>query len=136
MSAKQFLLSTLAGFVTLFFLGFLFYAVLLMDFFGSHTSAGAMREAPIFWALIVSELTLAALGTIIFGRWASISTAMGGLKAGILIGLLLGIAFNFGMYATSTMMDMTAGLVDIVVTAIRVGASGAVIGLVLGKVSP
>jgi hypothetical protein len=135
MSAKQFLLATLAGFLTLFFLGFLFYAVLLMGFFESH-SGGAMREAPVFWALIVSELTLAALGTLIFGRWAAISTAVGGLKAGILIGLLLGIALNFGLYATTTLMDMTGSLVDLLVTTVRLGCAGAVIGLVLGKVKP
>jgi hypothetical protein len=33
---------------------------------------------------------LAALVTLIFGRWASISTPLGGLKAGAIIGLVLG----------------------------------------------
>ena len=43
---------------------------------------GLTKETPIWWALIIGELLLAALVTLIFGRWASISTPLGGLKAG------------------------------------------------------
>jgi len=134
MSAKSFVLATVAGGVTLFVLGGLLYGLLLADFFESHSAANTMRETPIWWALIIGELLLAALVTLIFGRWASISTPLGGLKAGAIIGLLLAAAINFTMFAVSTVfVDPTAGVVDAVVSAIRLGIGGAVIGLVLGK---
>ena len=134
MSAKSFVLATVAGGVTLFVLGGLLYGLLLHDFFESHSAANTMRETPIWWALIIGELLLAALVTLIFGRWASISTPLGGLKAGAIIGLLLAAAINFTMFAVSTVfVDPTAGVVDAVVSAIRLGIGGAVIGLVLGK---
>lgn len=134
MSAKSFVLATVAGGVTLFVLGGLLYGLLLADFFESHSAPNTMRETPIWWALIIGELLLAALVTLIFGRWASISTPLGGLKAGAIIGLLLAAAINFTMFAVSTVfVDPTAGVVDAVVSAIRLGIGGAVIGLVLGK---
>ena len=134
MSAKSCVLATVAGGVTLFVLGGLLYGLLLADFFESRSAPNTMRETPIWWALIIGELLLAALVTLIFGRWASISTPLGGLKAGAIIGLLLAAAINFTMFAVSTVfVDPTAGVVDAVVSAIRLGIGGAVIGLVLGK---
>lgn len=134
MSAKSFALATVAGGVTLFVLGGLLYGLLLADFFESRSAANTMRETPIWWALTIGELLLAALVTLIFGRWASISTPLGGLKAGAIIGLLLAAAINFTMFAVSTVfVDPTAGVVGAVVSAIRLGIGGAVIGLVLGK---
>jgi len=138
MSAKRFLLATLAGGLTLFFLGYLFYVVLLESFFASHsgTATGAVRELPIFWAIILGELALAALVTLIYGRWATISTAMGGLQAGAMIGLLLGLNYGLVIFGTTYTTDLTAVIVDVVVTAIRVGIAGAVIGAILNKIAP
>ena len=133
MSAKSFLLATVAGGVTLFLVGGLLYGMLLADFFDSHSAANVMRETPIWGALILGELVLAALVTLIFGRWATISTPMGGLKAGAIIGLLMAVAINLTMYAVSNIVGPTAGVVDVVVSAVRLGVAGAVIGLVLGK---
>lgn len=133
MSVKNFVLATVAGGVTLFVLGGVLYGLLLFDFFESHSAPNIMRETPIWWALITGELLLAALVTLIFGRWASISTPLSGLKAGAIIGLLLAAAVNLTMYATSSIVDPTAGVADVVVSVIRLGIAGAVIGLVLGK---
>jgi hypothetical protein len=135
MSAKRFLAAALAGGITLFLLGYLFYVVLLEGFFASHsgTATGAVREAPLIWAIFVGELALAALVTIIFGRWATISTAVGGLKAGAVIGLLLGINYGLVMFGTTNTTDLIAAAVDVVVTAVRVGICGAVIGAILGR---
>jgi hypothetical protein len=138
MSAKQFSLATLAGGITLFILGYLFYVVVLAGFFAAHagTATGAVREPPIIWGIFVAELALAALMTIIYGRWATISTAVGGLKAGAVIGLLYALNFGLVMFATTNTTDLTAVAVDLVVSAVRLGIAGAVIGLILGKVAP
>ena len=76
MNAKQFSLSTLLGGVILFLLGFLFYIVIFGNFFEANqgTATGVPKEAPDMWAIALGNLALAGLLTLVFGRWASIST--------------------------------------------------------------
>ena len=135
MDAKKFIMAALAGGVTLFVLGGIFYAILLADFFNSAAgdSVGTYRQEPIFWAILVGELCAAALVTLIFGRWASISTFAGGAKAGAIFGVLLSLSFGLTMYGTTTLMSMAAVLVDPIVNLIRYVVAGGVIGWVLGR---
>ncbi len=134
MDAKKFIMGTLAGGVTLFLLGFVFYAVLFADFFANAagSSAGAFREEPILWSIFVGEATMAGLVTLIFGRWAGIGNFMEGAKSGALIGLFVGVAINFIFYGTTTLSTITSALTDSVITIVRIGIAGGVIGLVLG----
>jgi len=46
------------------------------------------------------------LVTIIFQRWAGISTFKTGLKAGAVIGLLLGLATGLWLFSTTTLYDV------------------------------
>ena len=68
MASKQ-LMATLAGGVAIFFLGFLLYGVLLMDFFLANTGSatGVMKEVPTWWALVVGQVLTAALLVMIMG---------------------------------------------------------------------
>jgi len=135
MDAKKAIMASLAGAVTLFLLGFIFYGVLLMDFFNNAagSSANVYRQEPILWSIFLGELSTAALVTIIFGRWASIKTFMGGLKGGAIIGLLMGLGINLVFYGTTTLGTLASTLVDPVISVIRLGIAGGVIGWVLGK---
>ncbi len=135
MDTKKLTLGSLAGAVTLFLLGFVFYAVLLESFFNeaAGASASVYKAEPTLWAIFVGELLMAVLVATIFLRWATISTFMGGLKGGAIIGTLLGLGFAFTMFGTTTMMSLPAILVEGVVSAIRFGIAGGVIGWVLGR---
>ena len=53
--------------------------------------------------------------------------------AGAIIGLLMAVAINLTMYAVSNIVDPTAGVVEVVVSAVRLGVAGAVIGIILGQ---
>ena len=137
MTAKNRILATLVGFVVLFFLGYLFYGMLLMDFYESNsgTATGTMRDEAdlIWWALILGNLLQAYFLVYIFGNWANITTFGGGAKAGFILGLIMGFAMNLTMYATSNMMNLTAALVDPFVAAIMMSMTGGVIGVMLGR---
>jgi hypothetical protein len=137
MDAKKRILATLAGFVVFFLMGWIIYGMLLMDFMGANTGSatGVMRSDTemVWWALIAGNLLQAYLLVYIFGKWANITTFGGGLQAGATIGLIFGLGFDLSMYGTTNIMNLTATLVDPIATAVIMGISGGVIGVVLGK---
>lgn len=137
MDAKKRIMATLAGFVVYFMLGFLFYGVLLMDFYASHagTATGVMRtdSEMVWWSLIAGNVVHAYLLVYIFGNWANITTFGGGLKAGALIGFIMSLGLGLNMYGTTNISDLTSTLVDPIIMTIMMGATGGVIGWVLGR---
>jgi hypothetical protein len=137
MDAKKRIMATLAGFVVFFFMGFLLYGMLLMDFFMTNagTATGVYREDAemVWWALALGNLLQAYLLVYIFGKWANITTFGSGLQAGAMIGLILGLGYDLTMYGTSNISNLTATLVDPLVVALMMGVTGGVIGVVLGR---
>ena len=137
MSASKRITATLAGFVVFFILGFLFYGVLLVDFFNANggSASGVMRADTemVWWALVLGNLFQAYLLVYVFGNWAQISSFGGGFKAGAVIGLIFGYGFDLTMYGTSNIMNLTGTLVDPLVLGVMMGATGGVIGMILGK---
>lgn len=135
MSTQKFVLATLAGGVTLFALGGIFYGMLLMDFFlaNSGSATGAMKEVPDWFHLVLGELVYAALLTTVLGKWARVSGAGQGFSVGATFGLLLGVALGLTFLGTMNITTPTAVMVDVVVGAIRAGAAGAVIGAIVAR---
>lgn len=137
MDAKKRIMATLAGFVVFFFMGFLLYGMLLMDFFMANagSATGVYREDAemVWWALAVGNLLQSYLLVYIFSKWANITTFASGLQSGAVIGLILGLGYDLTMYGTSNISNLTATLVDPLVVAVMMGVTGGVIGLVLGK---
>lgn len=135
MDIKKLTLAAVAGGITMFILGGLFYEVLLKGFFmdAAGQAAGAYRAEPIIWAIILGELSFATLVAYIFQRWATIKTFMGGLKGGAVIGLLIGLGINLVFYGTTTLMEGAAVIVDPLITVIRLALAGGVIGWLLGR---
>ena len=137
MDAKKRIMATLAGFVVFFFMGFLLYGMLLMDFFMANagSATGVYREDAemVWWALALGNLLQSYLLVYIFSKWANITTFSSGLQAGAMIGLILGLGYDLTMYGTSNISNLTATLVDPLVVAVTMGATGGVIGMVLGR---
>ena len=132
MDAKKFLTGAVAGGVTMFFLGFLIYSVLLDSFMRANGAAAAMKVEPDFPYLVLSQLAWGAVVTLILGHWAGVSTLAGGLRAGAILGALLGLAIDFELFATMNTMNLQATLVDIVVQVVRFSITGGVVGYVIG----
>ncbi|MBX2892789.1 MAG: hypothetical protein KF734_17805 [Saprospiraceae bacterium] len=130
------LLAALAGGVTCFLLGWLFYGFLLMDFFASNqgSATGVMKdEASMGWIpLILGNLATGLLFAMIYSRWANISTFRTGAIGGSWVGLLMALGYNLSMLGTSNIMNATAALVDSALWAVIGALVGGVVGWTLG----
>ena len=130
---KKPLLATLAGAVAFLVLGFLLYGVLLAGFYEANqgSATGVVREIPVWWALAISQLGLAAMVTYVFLH-AGVSSASDGLKIGAAFGLLFGLAMAFDLHAVTNWSNATVAFVEPFVTAVRMALAGSLIGWVLG----
>ena len=130
---KKSLVAIVAGGFAYFLLGGLFYGVLLGDFYASNqgSATGVMRELPVMWALVVSQLGLAALVTYVFIHMG-VDSALSGLKAGAIFGFLFGFAISLDLYSVTNWSNVTVALIEPLVTGARIALGGAVIGQILG----
>jgi len=130
---KKMLIGTIAGGVTFFLLGGLIYAVILADFYEANlgSATGVMRELPIIWAMVVSQLGMGAVVTWVFLH-ADVATALDGLKAGAIFGLLLGIAISFDLYSVTNWSNSTVAFFEPIVWVVRTALAGGAIGWTLG----
>jgi hypothetical protein len=134
MDTKKFLLGSLIGGAVLFLLGYLFYAVIFTSFFETHSGGtNYMKDPPDMLFIALGNLAYGALLTYIFLKWASIKTAATGLQAGAVIGFLVGASWDFLMYGTSNLMDITGTVVDVIVFTIMSAIAGNVVGWFLGR---
>ena len=137
MSTRQFALATVAGWITLFLLGFVIYGLLLASFFAANggSATGTERDPPLFWSIALGELGLAAALAIALGKWAKVAGASNGFLVGATIGFLMAVWYDFTIYGTSNMLNLTATVADVAVATIRTGLGGAVVGAVLARTS-
>ena len=136
MKTSKLLIASLAGGVTFFILGWLVYGMLLTDFMSKQNYATVMRaEADtIWWAAILSNLVMGFLLAWVLGKWGGIRTLMGGLIGGAILGALIAGTVDFGMYAWTNLMDITAIILDIVAYTVMGALTGGVVGWVLGTI--
>ena len=127
MNTKNLLLAGIVGAIVNFFLGWLFYGIIFTDSF-SQPDPGAQPMVMIFLGCLTGSLFIA----YIFTKWAQISTAGTGFKAGAIIGLFMGLQFNFFNLMDASNSIQTAAL-DVVITIVLVAIVGGVIGATLGK---
>ena len=134
METSKFIKGTIAGGVTYFFLGFLIYAILLESFFlnNAGSAIGVAKTEMEWWPLVLGNLSLAALFSYIFLKWANISSFGTGLKAAGMLGFMIALSFDMIMYDTSNIMNLTAAFVDVIAFTIMSAIGGGVIGAVLG----
>ncbi len=122
------LVAGVAGGLTLFLTGFIFYGLLLADFFYT-----AVTKDPLSFPFIVlGEVLFGYLLAWIFGH-AGTATLADGARNGAIIGFLIALAYGLIQYGATTIADLSYYLVDAVVWAVRFGAAGAVVGWYLGR---
>jgi hypothetical protein len=136
MDSKKFLIGTLAGGITLFLLGYLFYGMALADFFvkNSITPAGTMKSmnAIIWWALILGNLATGALLTYIFLKLGNISSFGGGVSTGAVIGFLMIAGVDLVRYSTENWLGRKGAAADVLVFTVMSAIAGGVIGMLVG----
>jgi len=136
MDSKKFLIGTLAGGITLFLLGYLFYGLALEDFFTKHSisPAGAMKSMNniIWWALILGNLATGALLTYVFLKLGNILSFGSGFSTGAVIGFLMVLGTDLVRYSTENWLGRKGAAADVLVFTVLMAVSGGVIGMVLG----
>ncbi|HUF10507.1 MAG TPA: hypothetical protein VMO47_14400 [Rhodothermales bacterium] len=136
MNSKS-IIAAVAGSITAFVLGYIFYGLLFRGFFAEHTGTAenymrAMDDLNLL-AIFLGELAGAILLTIIFGSWGNIKTFAAGAKAGAIFGLLLALAYGLVLYGTTNAYDLTAVMFDPIIQAVRLAIVGGVIAMLLGR---
>lgn len=128
------LLATLAGGVVTYFMGWGIYGILLegnTSMYGSATGV-AKTDMGDMWALILGNLTGAYLMAHIFSSWSGVNTAMGGAKAGALIGFLVWLTVDLIMFGTTNVYSLQGVAMDVAISTVMGAAAGAAVGWVLG----
>ena len=136
MNIKNWLIGGVAGGVTAFFLGFIFYGMLLSNYMeGQASVAGAMRadDDMVWWALIVGNLIYGLTICFIWIKWAGIKTFVTGLKGGAILGVLISLTSGLIMYATTNIAPMEMVFIDAALSTVIGGLVGGVVGQVLGS---
>ena len=133
MDTKKLLLGTLVGGVAFFFLGFLFYGLLFMDFFlnNAGSATGVYKEEPEYVTLILGNLATAFFFTYIFIRFGNVGSFGDGLKTGATIGFINSLGFNLIMLGTANISTLTSSAVDVVVFTTMGAIAGGIIGIMI-----
>lgn len=133
---KQTIIGGVAGGVAFFFLGWIIFGMILMDFYMANGNQCANREEAdfVWWAMIASNLAYGYFLALIF-QWTNTSGFMNGaIKAGIM-GLLLMGSFDLGMHAMTTWFIGKRLLVaDILANGVFSALGGGIICWVMDKV--
>ncbi len=130
MKTKTFLIAGLVGGVVNWLLGWLFYGILLADFF---TQPEESTKTMIL--ILLGCLSFGLFISYIYNRWGQISTAGTGAKAGVVIGVFTGLFFNFFSLAMDPEMTYTTAAIDFGISIVMTGITGAVIGAINGKLN-
>ena len=126
---------TLFGGIAYFLMGWLVWGILLMDFYTANFNQSTNRAEMemIWWAMIVSNLTMALLLTL-FLKWSGAKVIVDGLKTGAIFGFLFSLSLNLSFYSMTTMFNnFTAIIVDVIVNTLVMAVIGIVIVLLWGK---
>jgi len=127
MNVKNFLLAGIAGGITDFLLGWVFYGMLFHEYFGSaNPNLPFIFGGCLFFRLLVSY---------IYVKWAQIGTFMPGAKGGIVLGAIVALmqnCFQNSMIATPDFMMIG---VDVGIGIVIGAGVGAIVGMVNGALS-
>ena len=127
MSAKNFVLAGIAGGITDFLLGWLFYGMIFRNFFP--------EQMPNMVFIFLGCMTFGFLISYIFTRWASIVTFVGGMKGGLALAVFIGLMNNFFMRSNSDVVDFENFAIDMLISLLIGAGVGGVVGAVNGALS-
>lgn len=132
MNTNKFLIGSLIGGTVAFMAGGLLYAVVFTKMLADLCPGMAAVQNDYMVPLVVGNFATGTLLAYIFQKWASIRTWMAGGMAGATIGALMGLSFDSMMHGTTTLVSWGGVALDVVISAILWGVTGAVIGWWLG----
>ncbi len=136
MFSKINLLSTLAAAIWAYLGGYLLWGILTVDFFNDHvgSATGVMKNIPDMFHLIVGCIIVAFAFSTMYGKWANSNYGVGtGFTFGFGIAILVGLGEGLISFATTNISDITATLVNVLISIVFYGIMGLTVGLVYNK---
>ncbi|WP_299556171.1 DUF1761 family protein [Seonamhaeicola sp.] len=128
MKTKNFLVAGIAGGIVDYLLGWLFYGIVFKDSFPQPEESS---QTMIF--ILLGCLTFGLFISYIYNQWAQISTLATGAKAGIVIGIFMGLITNFFRIAMTPETTFQLAALDVGISIVLATVVGAVVGLINGK---
>jgi hypothetical protein len=125
MNVKNLVVSSVAGSVLYFLLGWVIYGMLFTNIYPPTDNQNMVL-------IYLGCLAFSALLAYVFLQWASISDPKTGARAGGIIGLLYGAGLNFFMYSSMTPNYPNIAL-DIILNAVMGAITGAFIAFVISR---
>ena len=136
MDTKRFVIGALVGTVVLYVVGYLIFQMAFASFYATnHGSAtGVDRDALVQWAMVLANVSYAALITLyLVGRAYPPSIAEGFLIGG-LIGFLAWFTADFSFYSLTNVWNVSVAFVDPLLEFLHAGIGGAAIAAMLARV--
>jgi hypothetical protein len=138
MDAKRFVIGTVVGAAVLLATGYLIFGIALDDFvpyaLNAGSATGVARDSPLWWAVVLGELSYSALVTLAVGSRAGIVGAKAGAKIGAIVGFLVFFTGDFMLYGISHVGNLTSTVVDPLLELVPGAIAGGVIAVALGQV--
>lgn len=130
MNIQKFLISGIVGGIVSFFMGWLVYGIVLMNYMNQHpgTAGNINRTEMVWWALILGNLFSGLTISYIWNKWANITTIAAGAMGGAVLGLLLALSIDLSMYGTSTILSLNGICADVIGSIVLNAVVGAAVG--------
>jgi len=127
--------AAIVGGIFNFLAGWATFGFLLVDFYAINTfHYEGLTKVPMPDLIFVSlsGLSLSFLMTIVFAKWAGVSTFKSGFRNGMILSFFYICAVDLGLYGFYNLMNISLTAVDIVLQTVFGGVMGGIIGWVLG----
>ena len=130
MNTKTFVIAGLIGGIVDWLLGWLFYGILLADYFPQPAESTKTMVC-----ILAGCLTFGFFISYIYNRWAQISTASTGAKAGAIIGFFMGLNASLFNMALVKGVTYERFALDLLVSIVLAAIVGAAVGFINGKLN-
>ena len=138
MNTKNVLIGGFVSGICYFFLGWLIYGILLMDYMTqvSPQIEGLNRPETdfVWWALILSNIVSGIFMAFVFDL-GNIKGWMSGLRTGAIIGFLISVSFDLSFYSMTYMISQQGMIADVAAGTVMSGIVGAILGMVMQKMN-
>ncbi|THD69775.1 hypothetical protein E7Z59_05460 [Robertkochia marina] len=130
---KANLLATLVGTIVMFFLGYLIWGMLTVEFFTQHSLADLTKEPNIMY-IFAGNLVMTFVISSLYGKWADGNySAASGFKFGAMVGLFVGVGMGLLWFGSANMMTLTGHIAEAGLDILFYAVIGAVVGFVYQK---
>jgi hypothetical protein len=127
MKDNKLLISGIVASIVYFVLSYLCYGLLFINYFNENSVMAVDLSAIKWWANILGTIAWGFLFAYALGK-ANVSSIGAGATMGLVLGLLLELSFDFGLYSVGQgYKTLSALCFDVVLTAVICAILGAVI---------